>query len=186
MTKILAICGSAAKNSSTKKLLETALAAAAANGAQTEYIAAAKLTIHGCMGCNYCKKSDKKTICLQKDDMLPLYDKIQDSDIIILGSPIYFGDATGQMKCFIDRLYAFAGANGLTLKPGKKTAAVITQGYDDLTAYLPAADRMLSGLLHFGLKTAADPLVIGGLHTADDLTPDQLKAAETFGKKLLN
>ena len=51
MTKILGICGSAAPKSSTKKLIETALDAAKAAGAEVELIDAAKMDIHGCRGC---------------------------------------------------------------------------------------------------------------------------------------
>ena len=75
MTKILGICGSAAPKSSTKKLIETALDAAKAAGAEVEFIDAAKMDIHGCRGCLACKK-DQAKFCVQKDDMTPLYEKI--------------------------------------------------------------------------------------------------------------
>ncbi|HJK09514.1 MAG TPA: NAD(P)H-dependent oxidoreductase, partial [Methanocorpusculum sp.] len=82
MTKILGICGSAAPKSSTKKLIETALDAAKAAGAEVEFIDAAKMDIHGCRGCLACKK-DQTKFCVQKDDMTPLYEKINAADAVI-------------------------------------------------------------------------------------------------------
>ena len=90
MTKILGICGSAAPKSSTKKLIETALDAAKAAGAEVEFIDAAKRDIHGCRGCLACKK-DQTKFCVQKDDMTPLYEKINAADAVIIGSPIISG-----------------------------------------------------------------------------------------------
>lgn len=39
-----------------------------------------------------------------KDDLAPVIEKIFNADVLFLGSPIYFGDITGQMVCFIERL----------------------------------------------------------------------------------
>ncbi len=182
MTKILGICGSAAPKSSTKKLIEAALIAAKNAGAETQFIDAAKMNINGCKGCLACK-AEKAKFCAQKDDMTPLYDLINSADAIIIGSPIYFGENTGQIKCFIDRLYAFLGPNGSRMNPGKKTAAIITQGYDDETAYVHCADTLTGGFQYCG-ASVAKPLIVGGLHTADDLKPESLAAAKALGKKL--
>ncbi|MDU9376782.1 hypothetical protein McpSp1_14090 [Methanocorpusculaceae archaeon Sp1] len=182
MTKVLGICGSAAPKSSTKKLIEAALDAAKTAGAEVEFIDAAKMNIHGCKGCLACK-ADQAKLCTQKDDMTPLYAKINAADAIIIGSPIYFGENTGQIKCFIDRLYAFIGPEGSRMKPGIKTAAIITQGYDDEKAYVQCANTLVGGFSHLG-ATAVEPLIVGSLHTADDLKPESLAAAKTLGKKL--
>jgi multimeric flavodoxin WrbA len=44
-----------------------------------------------------------------KDDMYKIYEKINESDIIIFASPNYLGQITGQLKIVYDRLYAFNG-----------------------------------------------------------------------------
>lgn len=184
MTKILGICGSAAPKSSTKKLIETALDAAKAAGAEVEFIDAAKMDIHGCRGCLACKK-DQAKFCVQKDDMTPLYEKINAADAVIIGSPIYFGENTGQIKCFVDRMYAFLGPEGSKMKAGKKAVAVITQGMADVKVYENCAGILTAGFRYCGAAIEA-PLIVGDLHSAEDLKAEALAAAEQLGKKLAN
>lgn len=60
-----------------------------------------------CHACEYCHK-DKGNLCIQKDDMTPLYDSVEKAGTIVLLSPIYWWQVTAQMKTFIDRLYALS------------------------------------------------------------------------------
>jgi multimeric flavodoxin WrbA len=39
-----------------------------------------------------------------KDGLTPVLEKIADADALILGSPIYFGIVTGEMRSFMERL----------------------------------------------------------------------------------
>ncbi len=180
--KIIGLCGSAAPKSSTKKLIEAALEAAMEKGAAVEYINIAKLNFKGCLGCNECKKDQTKFCCL-KDEMSDLYAKLNYADVILLGSPIYFGDITGQSKCFVDRMYAFLGPAGSKLKKGKKAAALITQGFADETHYPIAAEHLTKGFVSCGADILS-PKFFGGLHNADEVTDAQLARARAFGERL--
>ena len=53
-----------------------------------------------------CKIKDGKHYgrCVQKDDLKPILDEIVQADGIILGSPIYLNDVTGNMRCFLERV----------------------------------------------------------------------------------
>ncbi len=65
-----------------------------------------RLTDHAvspCIGCGGCAKTG---LCVIKDDMGPLYERIDSADIILLTSPIYFYGLTAQIKSFIDRTQA--------------------------------------------------------------------------------
>lgn len=66
---------------------------------------AAKLKIGGCLGCNACKRNGG--ICVQKDDMADVREKMMTADVIVLSSPIYFYSIAAQLKAVIDRTYAF-------------------------------------------------------------------------------
>ncbi|WP_415718296.1 flavodoxin family protein [Maridesulfovibrio sp.] len=57
----------------------------------------------GCIGCMSCKGKAER--CVIKDDLTPVYEEMHESDIVVLSSPVYFGDVSGQAKQFIDRLY---------------------------------------------------------------------------------
>ncbi|HJJ50007.1 MAG TPA: flavodoxin family protein [Methanocorpusculum sp.] len=180
--KIIGLCGSASPKSSTKKLIEAALESAMKKGADVEFINIAKLDINGCIGCRECKK-DQVIFCSQNDDMTGLYTKLNEADVILLGSPIYFGDISGQSKCFIDRTYAFFGPEGSKLKKGKKVAAIITQGYADEAHYLRAAELLTQGFGGCGAKILS-PEFFGGLYNADEITDAQLSRAHALGEKL--
>jgi len=104
--KILAINGSPRKNGNTATLLNKALEGAASQGATTEMIHLYDLNFKGCVSCFACKLKGGKSYgkCAYKDDLSPVLEKIENADAIILGSPIYFGNVTGEMRSFIERM----------------------------------------------------------------------------------
>lgn len=102
--KIVAIIGSPRKNGNTDTLVDSVLQGAIENGAETEKIYLSDLNFKGCIGCEGCKKTGK---CVVKDDMQMVYEKMNEADGIVLGSPTYFYNVTGLTKMFIDRLYAY-------------------------------------------------------------------------------
>ena len=75
-----------------------------------------------CKGCYYC---NSHKICSIKDDMHQIHNEIQNSDLMILASPLYFWGVTGIMKTFIDRLYLYYPQRNAKLLNGKK-AIILT------------------------------------------------------------
>ncbi len=106
MMKVAAINGSPRKKWNTATLLEKALEGAASKGAETELIHLYDLNFKGCISCFACKTKGGKSYgrCAVKDDLAPVFKKIEKADAIILGSPIYFGSVSGEMKSFMERL----------------------------------------------------------------------------------
>lgn len=104
--KVLAFNGSPRKNWNTAILLNKALEGAASQGAETELVHLYDLTYKGCMSCFACKMKEGKSYgkCAVKDDLAPILKKVEEADAIILGSPIYFGTATAEMRGFMERL----------------------------------------------------------------------------------
>ena len=64
-----------------------------------------------------------------------MLERIEQSDAIVLGSPIYYGNLSGQMRSFTDRLlfqYLDYGGKGTGPKPKNfKTALITTMNGDD-------------------------------------------------------
>lgn len=106
MTNVIAINGSPRKKWNTAMLLEKALEGAESKGAETELIHLYDLTFTGCTSCFACKFKGGKSYgrCAVRDELAPVLDRIHDADALILGSPIYFGTVTGEMRSFMERL----------------------------------------------------------------------------------
>ncbi len=112
--KVIAINGSPRKKWNTAQLLEAALKGAESVGAQTELVNLYDLTYRGCISCFGCKRKGAMPChCYLKDDLSPVLESVLQSDVLLLGSPIYFGNVTGEMRSFLERL------------------AFITMSYDD-------------------------------------------------------
>ena len=116
-SKILGVCGSP-RDRNTACMLKTVLAAA---GPDHELILLKDKNIRPCRACGGCFHTHK---CVVDDDMQELYAKLTKADIVVLGSPTYFGNVTGLMKNFMDRCLPLYLAEKLK---GKK-AALLTVG----------------------------------------------------------
>jgi len=107
MGTVIAINGSPRKKWNTATLLEHALEGAASQGAETELFHLYDLDYKGCTSCFACKLKGGKSYgkCAMKDGLAPVLEKIAGADALILGSPIYFGIVTGEMRSFMERLF---------------------------------------------------------------------------------
>lgn len=103
---VIAINASPRKNKNTATLLTHALEGAASLGAKTKLIHLYDLSFKGCVSCFACKRKDSKTYgsCSYQDDLTLILDEIKKADALILGSPIYLGSISGEMKSFLERL----------------------------------------------------------------------------------
>lgn len=120
--KIIGINGSPRKNCNTAALIGKALEGAQSRGVETELIHLYDLDYKGCKSCFACKLKDGKSYgtCAARDDLTPVLKNIEEADALILGSPIYLGTATGEMRSFLERLifpYLVYDLEGSTLFP---------------------------------------------------------------------
>ena len=104
--KALFINASPRKNWNTHKMLESALRGAADSGAETELIHLYDLNIKGCVSCFACKVKNSKTngLCAYHDALRPVLESALNSDVVVIGSPIYFSYPTGMFRSFVERL----------------------------------------------------------------------------------
>ncbi len=103
--KVIALNGSPRKKWNTATLLEKALEGAASESAETELIHLYDLNFKGCISCFACKLKGGKSYgkCAVKDELTPVLERLEDADAVILGSPIYLGNSTGEMRSFMER-----------------------------------------------------------------------------------
>ncbi len=104
--KAMAFNGSPRKKWNTATLLAKALEGAASQGAETELIHLYDLNFKGCQSCFACKTKGGKSYgrCIVGDDLTPILEKVEQVDVLILGSPFYLATVTGEMRSFMERL----------------------------------------------------------------------------------
>lgn len=81
-----------------------------------------RMRIAGCLACEYCHTKAPRT-CVQKDDMQEIYPALDEADMIVLASPIYYHGLSGQLACTIHRIYAPGYPRRL-----KKAALLLSSG----------------------------------------------------------
>ncbi|MFC1839473.1 flavodoxin family protein [Thermodesulfobacteriota bacterium] len=102
--KLIGISGSP-RIGSTDYAVKTALSYAEERyQVETDYFSVNKKTINFCLHCDFCVR--KKQGCVHKDDLTDLYPILEQADAWILGSPVYQGAISGQLKTILDRLKA--------------------------------------------------------------------------------
>ena len=104
MTKVLGISASPRRGGNAEVLLDAALSGAAGAGAIVEKIILNELCLKPCQACDGCSKTGA---CIIKDDMRQIYKKVDETDALIVASPIYFGSLAAQAKIMIDRFQPY-------------------------------------------------------------------------------
>ena len=96
------------------------------------------MEIHGCKGC-FGGHSSKECPCVQKDDMSKIYPEVKDCDIIVLATPLYYWNMSGQIRTAIDRLFALEEGDGNLLRGHGKASILLMSaegnGFDDVLLY---------------------------------------------------
>jgi len=182
--KAIGIIGSPRKKGSTTLLVSEALRGLKESGAQTREYFLNEMNIKGCQGCRACNKPE--TVCVQKDDMAILYEEIRSADAVVIGSPVYMCQMTGQTKLFVDRLYAFLNPDfSHRLGEGRKTLMIYTQGQPPTELFKDSFNLNKSVLALLGLKIQ-DTVVAGGLRDPEDLLKQKeiMEKAYNAGKAL--
>jgi multimeric flavodoxin WrbA len=102
----IGINGSPRKNMNTSKLLKSALDGIELCGLKTKLYNLYDLNYKGCYSCFACKRENSGSYgkCVINDDLKPIFEEIDTADGFLLGSPVYYGDVTGQMRAFLERL----------------------------------------------------------------------------------
>jgi multimeric flavodoxin WrbA len=132
--KIIALFGSPRATGNSAILAQTFLDACQSLGAAVESHFLNKMQYQGCQACMGCKTKAKA--CVLKDDLTPVYEAIHQADVLVLASPVYFGDLSGQLKNAYDRFYAFFEPDFASRLPGGKQAVfILTQGNPDLAQF---------------------------------------------------
>ena len=175
---ILVLNGSPRPNGNTSALIDAMTDGAQSAGHIIERIDIRLLDIKPCVGCYSCVVG-KGDPCVQKDDMNKVYTKLNNADIVVFASPLYWWHFTAQMKTVIDRLFAVAASNQMHI-PKKEVALMIAaedKKSDNLAHIVPYYQTCLVKNLNW---TDRGMVLAGGVNMPGDVekTPYMQQAKE--------
>jgi multimeric flavodoxin WrbA len=110
--KVIAFNGSPRKGGNTQLLIEEVFKVLESENIETELFQLGGKLVHGCTACGLCSKIQDKRCHIENDILNLAIEKMAEADAIILGSPVYFGDVTTEIKALIDVAGYVARANG--------------------------------------------------------------------------
>ena len=132
--KIVSLLGSPRSQGNSTAITRRFQDTAANLGAEVRTFELNRLVYRGCQGCCACKNSLDH--CILDDDLTEVLNAVAEADVVVLASPVYYGDVSAQLKGFIDRTYSYLKPDYISnpvpsrLTP-KKLLFVLTQGNPD-------------------------------------------------------
>ena len=175
---VVGVLGSPRRNGNCAALLRAAMAELELRGATVETIHLSAHDIRYCAGHDDCADRER---CAILDDAPALLDRLYEADAVVLASPVYTDNVSGQMKVCLDRA-CHDYSRGRRLKArviGLVTVADST-GLDDALA------AMTRALAFIGREGVPAFSVKGYATLKGDAEKDRglMEAARTFGRSL--
>lgn len=165
--KIVVLNGSPRKDGNTEIMIRE-FAKIVSQDHKLKILPIANMDIHGCLGCKYCYSH--AGACVQKDDMSNVLEELEDADMVVFASPIYWFDITAQMKTVIDRTYAVGGTGeGFHFH---KTALLLDAGADHVFDAAIAQYKAMTSYLKWkdmGIIKVPNMAEKGSMRTAPEL-----------------
>ena len=147
--KIAAVLGSPRPQGNSSTLAHKFLDTARELGAEVRVYPLNLMNFQGCQGCMACKTNMET--CILEDDLAPVLEAVMAADVLVMASPVYFGDLSGQLKCFFDRTYSYVTPDFTSRVPGgKKAVIVLVQANPDENQFNDIFPRYQRWLKFFG------------------------------------
>lgn len=187
--KVLCVFGSPRKKGNSATLTRRFLKVAEDRGAQIETYHLNSLDFKACQACYVCKT--KLEHCALEDDLTPVLAALKTCDLVVIATPVYYGDISAQTKAFIDRTFSFVNPDfaqrpdPVRFAPGKKMLWIITQ--EATEAYHSDIFERYGGL--FKTYAGVEPHLIRGTEVEAPgeviHKPAVMEAAEEMARKLI-
>jgi len=175
--KIISIIGSPHGTKGTTGPVVNGVMEAAKNaGAQTEIISLADNSVQPCRGCQVCSKTGQ---CVIEDDFSNIKKALLEADGIILASPNYMHNVSGQMKAFLDRCFGMCHCQMLK---GKYGAVVVSSGGP---VFEMVEDYLMHVLKIFGCWTVGNVCAVELQLTDEDERTKIMQEAYNLGTRIV-
>ena len=175
MKKIIFINGGAKRGGATDELVSLIIKHLDKSVFECQTVNLSEHNIDYCQGCRACHETAE---CVLQDDMTEILSSMDSADIVVMISPSYWADITGQMKVFIDRCTPYCDTHEphATLSAGKKGYAVALRTGQNPSECLHIIDSFNHFYGHMGIATAGS-FQLCGIDTAQDVQQFEEKIA---------
>ena len=179
--KIVILNGSPRRKGNTSALVK-AFAEGAKNVGNTvmEFFLGG-MDIHGCKGC-FGGHSGRDCPCVQRDDMDKIYPAVKDCDVVVLASPLYYWNMSGQLRTAVDRLFALEEGDGNLLRGHDRSSALLMaaegHGFEDVVTYY---DHLME---HLRWKNLGHVLAGGNMDVGDIQGKPEVQQAYDLGASI--
>ena len=178
--KIVILNGSPRPNGNTAALIEAFTCGAEEAGNSVDVFLLDSLNIHACKGC-YGGGKDAASPCAQKDDMDTIYPVYKEADVVVLASPLYFWNLSGQLRTTFDRLFAVAECNPGYKNPEKDCVLLMAAAGSDYAEVKNYYDGLM-GHLNWNSLGA---VLAGGVDAIGDIKgKPELEEARKLGASI--
>ncbi len=178
---IVILNGSPRKNGNTSALVQAFTKGAQSAGHTVTEFFLDKMDIHGCKGC-FGGHSSRECSCVQRDDMAQIYPAVKDSDVVVLATPLYYWNMSGQLRTAVDRLFALEEGDGNLLRGHNRASALLMaaegHGFEDVLLYY----NHLMG--HLNWKNLGHVLAGGNGDVGDIEGKSELQQAYNLGSSI--
>lgn len=168
---ILILNGSPHPNGNTAALINAFTEGAESRNHKVTMIPVALKNISGCKACEYCHNNGKEN-CIQQDDMLEVYEKLEQTDLLVFASPVYYWSWSGQLQNTVSRFYPYGPVKV------KKCALLLTSASADV--YDAPISQYYSMLKYFG----AENIGIYTSHGEQNKSEEIMEEVRNFGASL--
>ena len=179
--QIVILNGSPRLNGNTSTLVKAFTEGAQSAGHTVTEFFLGKMKIHGCKGC-FGGHSDQERPCVQQDDMNQIYPAVRDCDVVVLASPLYYWNMSGQLRTAIDRLFALEEGGKNLLRGNEKASALLMaaegHGFDDVVLYY---DHLME---HLHWKNLGHILAGGNMDAGDVAGKREIQEAFALGQSI--
>jgi len=179
--KIVILNGSPRRKGNTSALVKAFTEGAESGGHTVTEFFLSGMDIHGCKGC-FGGHSSKECPCVQHDGMDKIYPAVRDCDVIVLATPLYYWNMSGQIRTAIDRLFALEEGDGNLLRGHGRASALLMaaegHGFEDV---LPYYDHLME---HLQWKNLGHVLAGGNCDVGDIEGKPELQEAYDLGRSI--
>jgi multimeric flavodoxin WrbA len=176
--KALCIIGSPREKGNTAFIVDQVIEGMVERGVAVKRYGLGTLRINYCQGCHLCEETRR---CVQRDDMDLVIQDLFEADVVLVASPSYWGDVTGQLKVFIDRCTPLCDAKtGETpVPPGKVGVAVAIRAGKGVSENQHIIDTIEHFFGHLGI-TLVETHTLEGVEQPADLEGKDVEIQEAY------